>query len=134
VIMKKEANSRVREYSYTTPCAQFLHAQPPTLWLVVAAFEIRTLFSAAGTQRAPIMQRLCPVGSCSLSKDTLHFSGSAEAPCCKVAGSRPDELNDFFPICLVLPAALGAGVNFASVHMAGFTSSLDNCTGKAQSV
>jgi hypothetical protein len=65
VIMKKEANSRVREYSYTAPCVQFLHAHPSTLWLVVAPFEIRTLFNVARTQPAPITQRLYTVGSCS---------------------------------------------------------------------
>jgi hypothetical protein len=32
----------------------------------------------------------------------------------KVAGSRPDEVNEFFPIYLSLPAALGSGVYSAS--------------------
>jgi hypothetical protein len=32
----------------------------------------------------------------------------------KVAGSRPDEVNEFFSIYLTLPAALGPGVYSAS--------------------
>jgi hypothetical protein len=32
----------------------------------------------------------------------------------KVAGSRPDEVNDFFSIYLILPDALGLGVHSAS--------------------
>jgi hypothetical protein len=32
----------------------------------------------------------------------------------KVAGSRPDEVNNFFLICLILSAALGPGVYSAS--------------------
>jgi hypothetical protein len=32
----------------------------------------------------------------------------------KVAGSRPDEVNGFFSIYLILPAALGPGVYSAS--------------------
>jgi hypothetical protein len=32
----------------------------------------------------------------------------------KVAGSRPDEVNEFFSIYLILPAALGPGVYSAS--------------------
>jgi hypothetical protein len=32
----------------------------------------------------------------------------------KVAGSRPDEVINFFPIYLILPAALGPGVHSAS--------------------
>jgi hypothetical protein len=32
----------------------------------------------------------------------------------KVAGFRPDEVNEFFSIDLILPAALGPGVNSAS--------------------
>jgi hypothetical protein len=32
----------------------------------------------------------------------------------KVAGSRPDEVNEFFSIYLILPAALGPGVHSAS--------------------
>jgi hypothetical protein len=32
----------------------------------------------------------------------------------KVVGSRPDEVNDFFSICLILPAALGPRVYSAS--------------------
>lgn len=47
---EKEANSRVREYSYNTPFSPvFLHPHPCTLWLVAAAFEIRILFSVART-------------------------------------------------------------------------------------
>jgi hypothetical protein len=32
----------------------------------------------------------------------------------KVTGSRPDEVNDFFSIYLIVPAALGPGVYSAS--------------------
>jgi hypothetical protein len=32
----------------------------------------------------------------------------------KVVGSRPDELNEFFSICLILPAAIVPGVYSAS--------------------
>jgi hypothetical protein len=32
----------------------------------------------------------------------------------KVAGSRPDEVNEFFSIYLILPATLGLGVYSAS--------------------
>jgi hypothetical protein len=32
----------------------------------------------------------------------------------KVTGSRPDEVSEFFPIYLILPAALGPGVHSAS--------------------
>jgi hypothetical protein len=32
----------------------------------------------------------------------------------KVGGSRPDEVNAFFVICLILPAALGPGVYSSS--------------------
>jgi hypothetical protein len=32
----------------------------------------------------------------------------------KIAGSRPDEVNDFFPIYLILPATIGPGVYSAS--------------------
>jgi hypothetical protein len=31
-----------------------------------------------------------------------------------VAGSRPDEMQDFFPIYIIVPAALGSGLNSAS--------------------
>jgi hypothetical protein len=34
----------------------------------------------------------------------------------KVAGSRPDEVNEFFPIYLILPAALGPVVYSASTR------------------
>jgi hypothetical protein len=33
---------------------------------------------------------------------------------CKVAGSKPDEVNEFFSIYLILSAALGPGVYAAS--------------------
>jgi hypothetical protein len=32
----------------------------------------------------------------------------------KVSGYRPDEVNDFFSICLIIPAALGPGIYLAS--------------------
>jgi hypothetical protein len=36
------------------------------------------------------------------------------AICQKVAGSRPDMVNEFVSICLILPAALGPGAHSAS--------------------
>jgi hypothetical protein len=39
----------------------------------------------------------------------MHYATSR-----KVAGSRPNEVNDFFEIYLILPAALGPGVSSAS--------------------
>lgn len=49
VIMKKR-RIRVCGNTVTPPhSVQFLHPHPSTLWLVAAAFEIRTLFSVART-------------------------------------------------------------------------------------
>jgi hypothetical protein len=45
---------------------------------------------------------------CTTSTLRLYFTNQ------KVAGSRPDEVNDFLLIYLILPAALGPGVYSAS--------------------
>jgi hypothetical protein len=44
----------------------------------------------------------------------LAARGSVVAGSRTVAGSRPDEVNDFFSIYLILPTVLGPGVHSAS--------------------
>jgi hypothetical protein len=53
------------------------------------------------------------VMSCGCSKKNRHFGGRRYVTNQKVAGSRPDEVNDFYHY-LILPVALGPGVYSAS--------------------
>jgi hypothetical protein len=76
--------------------------------------EARNLSSTArGSKSGQLSRALSGSSKATPSKLPMHLN-NITATSRKVAGSRPDKVNGFFPIYLILLAALGPGVYSAS--------------------